>query len=119
VGAVNEQQKLALALVDRIVQRSAGDRGVGRRGTAGADAPVIGMEWKEFRMPDFEAIKAALRTPVVFDWRDLYAPAMMAWLGLEHTVLAGRRRCWLGRHIAAALTCGRQGVRSGTLQTAL
>ena len=33
---------------------------------------------------DFEAIKAALRTPVVFDGRDLYEPALMAAFGFEY-----------------------------------
>ena len=33
----------------------------------GADALAIVTEWKEFRTPDFEDIKATLRTPVVFD----------------------------------------------------
>ena len=41
-------------------------------------------EWKEFRTPDFEAIRKALRTPVVFDGRNLYEPAMMAGFGLEY-----------------------------------
>ena len=50
----------------------------------GADALAIVTEWKEFRTPDFEAIKAALRTPVVFDGRNLYEPAVMAALGLEY-----------------------------------
>ena len=31
-----------------------------------------------------EAIKAALRTPVVFDGRNLYEPAVMAAFGLEY-----------------------------------
>ena len=47
----------------------------------GADALAIVTEWKEFRTPDFEAIKAALRTPVVFDGRNLYEPSAMAVFG--------------------------------------
>ena len=39
----------------------------------GADALAIVTEWKEFRTPDFEAIRTALRTPAVFDGRNLYA----------------------------------------------
>ncbi len=50
----------------------------------GADALDIVIKWKEFRTPDFEAIKAALRTPVVFDGRNLYEPALMAGLGIEY-----------------------------------
>ena len=59
-------------------------RGRGHRGDAGSDALAIVTAWKEFRTPDFEAIKAALRTPVVFDGRNLYEPAAMAALGLEY-----------------------------------
>ena len=50
----------------------------------GADALAIVTEWKEFRTPDLEAIRTALRTPVVFDGRNLYEPAVMAALGLEY-----------------------------------
>ncbi|MDP1537822.1 MAG: UDP-glucose/GDP-mannose dehydrogenase family protein [Burkholderiales bacterium] len=50
----------------------------------GADALAIVTEWKEFRTPDFEAIRATLRTPVVFDGRNLYQPSMMAAFGLEY-----------------------------------
>ena len=49
-----------------------------------ADALAIVTEWKEFRTPDFEAIKGALRTPVVFDGHNLCGPAAMAALGLEY-----------------------------------
>jgi len=50
----------------------------------GADALVIVTEWKEFRTPDFEFIKSALKQPVVFDGRNLYEPPLMQALGLEH-----------------------------------
>ncbi len=50
----------------------------------GADALPIVTEWKAFRTPDFEAVKAALRTPVVFDGRNLYEPSVMAAFGLEY-----------------------------------
>jgi UDPglucose 6-dehydrogenase len=44
----------------------------------GADALAIVTEWKEFRTPDFDAVRTALRTPVVFDGRNLYEPKTMA-----------------------------------------
>ena len=50
----------------------------------GAAALAIVTEWKEFRTPDFEAIKATLRTPAVFDGCNLYAPAVIASFGLEY-----------------------------------
>lgn len=39
-----------------------------------ADALVICTEWQSFRAPDFDAIKAELKTPVIFDGRNLYDP---------------------------------------------
>jgi UDPglucose 6-dehydrogenase len=45
---------------------------------------VIVTEWREFRSPDFEEIKRALRVPVIFDGRNLYDPAHMARVGLSY-----------------------------------
>ena len=57
----------------------------------GADALVIVTEWKEFRSPDFEALRTALREPVVFDGRNLFDPALMKKLGIEyHGIGRGR-----------------------------
>ena len=50
----------------------------------GADALVIITEWKAFRSPDFEAVKRALKTPVIFDGRNLYEPAVVRGHGLEY-----------------------------------
>ena len=49
-----------------------------------ADALVIVTEWKEFRSPDFDAIKAKLKTPVIFDGRNLFEPAEMRRLGITY-----------------------------------
>ncbi|WP_028587184.1 UDP-glucose dehydrogenase family protein [Desulfocurvus vexinensis] len=45
---------------------------------AGADALAVVTEWNQFRTPDFERIKAALRAPVLFDGRNLYNPRELA-----------------------------------------
>ena len=50
----------------------------------GADALIIVTEWKEFRSPDFDDMKKRLKTPVVFDGRNLYDPAMMREAGIEY-----------------------------------
>ncbi len=50
----------------------------------GADTLAIITEWKEFRAPDFRAIRAALREPVVFDGRNLYEPRQLVRVGLEY-----------------------------------
>jgi UDPglucose 6-dehydrogenase len=51
----------------------------------GADALVLVTEWKEFRNPDFDAIKAALKAPVIFDGRNIYDPALMRLQGIEYS----------------------------------
>ncbi len=38
----------------------------------GADALIVLTEWKQFRAPDFEEIKSQLKSPVIFDGRNLY-----------------------------------------------
>lgn len=50
----------------------------------GADGLVIATEWNEFRRPDFEAVAAAMREPVVFDGRNLYTPTAMARYGIRY-----------------------------------
>jgi UDPglucose 6-dehydrogenase len=50
----------------------------------GADALAIVTEWQEFRSPDFRAIKARLKTPAVFDGRNLYEPAVVKAAGIEY-----------------------------------
>jgi UDPglucose 6-dehydrogenase len=57
----------------------------------GADALAIVTEWQEFRSPDFDYIKSALRTSVIFDGRNLYDPAHMARAGFGyHAVGRGK-----------------------------
>lgn len=53
----------------------------------GADALVIVTEWKEFRSPDFDALKAALKNPVIFDGRNLYDPALMHTMGITYEAI--------------------------------
>jgi UDPglucose 6-dehydrogenase len=50
----------------------------------GADALVVVTEWQEFRSPDFEGIARMLRTPLVFDGRNLYDPAQVRAAGIEY-----------------------------------
>jgi UDPglucose 6-dehydrogenase len=66
-----------------------GEKRVAFAGTAmqaaqGADALLIVTEWKAFRSPDFEALKEALKSPVIFDGRNLYEPATVRALGFEY-----------------------------------
>jgi UDPglucose 6-dehydrogenase len=43
----------------------------------GADALVIVTEWNEFREPDFARMRTLMRTPAVFDGRNIYNPEQM------------------------------------------
>lgn len=50
----------------------------------GASALAVVTEWREFRSPDFGALKARMKTPVILDGRNLYDPGLMLQLGFEH-----------------------------------
>ncbi len=50
----------------------------------GADALIICTEWQNFRAPDFDVIKNSLRTPVIFDGRNLYDPERMQSRGFTY-----------------------------------
>jgi len=52
--------------------------------TDGADALAIVTEWREFRSPDFERLRARLKQPVIFDGRNLYEPDDVRRLGFEY-----------------------------------
>jgi len=62
----------------------------------GADALAIVTEWQEFRSPDFERLRELLKSPVIFDGRNLYDPAMVSRFGLSYYAI-GR-----GKLLAAA-----------------
>ena len=49
----------------------------------GADALVVLTDWKTFKSPNFDAVKNALRQPVIVDGRNLYGPEIRE-LGFEY-----------------------------------
>jgi UDPglucose 6-dehydrogenase len=51
---------------------------------SGAVALLVLTEWNEFRRPDFMRIKQLLKTPVIFDGRNLYDPADIRKLGFQY-----------------------------------
>jgi UDPglucose 6-dehydrogenase len=57
-----------------------------------ANILVIATEWNQFRNLDLTRIKAAMKTPVIVDLRNIYDPAMMEELGFEYTSI-GRVAC--------------------------
>jgi UDPglucose 6-dehydrogenase len=50
----------------------------------GVDALFIVTEWNEFRRPDFDRMKALMKSPVIFDGRNIYDPARMRELGFTY-----------------------------------
>jgi len=49
-----------------------------------ADALVIHTEWNEYRQPDFEKMKKLMKSPVIFDGRNLYNPKRLDTLGFKY-----------------------------------
>ena len=56
----------------------------------GVDGLAIVTEWNEFRRPDFERMKSLMKSPVVFDGRNLFTPEQMKQHGFTYYSV-GRR----------------------------
>ena len=56
----------------------------------GADALIIQTEWREFKALDFNILREELKSPVVFDGRNLFSPSQMAARGFVYHSI-GRR----------------------------
>jgi len=56
----------------------------------GADALALVTEWHEFREPDWTRIKKLMRTPVIFDGRNIFNPDHLRGLGFTYYSM-GRR----------------------------
>jgi UDPglucose 6-dehydrogenase len=83
---VQAYDPVAMPEAQRVLAGVAGFSTVGSAEAAleGADALLIVTEWREFRTPDFERIKATLKQPLVLDGRNLYEPELMQALGLDY-----------------------------------
>ncbi|MBV8658428.1 MAG: UDP-glucose/GDP-mannose dehydrogenase family protein [Burkholderiales bacterium] len=77
--AVDEARKV---LADRIVYAASPLAAID-----GADALLIVTEWKEFRSPDFDTIRAKLKQPLVIDGRNVYDPKLMRELGFTYDAI--------------------------------
>ena len=51
----------------------------------GADALAIVTEWNEFRTPNFASMRQRMRSPVIFDGRNLFDPARLEELGFRYS----------------------------------
>ncbi|VTU17906.1 UDP-glucose dehydrogenase family protein [Variovorax sp. RA8] len=69
----------APALLERISFSSAKDP---LEVLADADALIIVTEWKAYRSPNLERLKALMKSPVIFDGRNLYEPGIMKEAGV-------------------------------------
>ena len=49
-----------------------------------ADALLIFTEWNEFRNPDFDIVKSKLKSPIVFDGRNIFSPEKMKEMGFTY-----------------------------------
>jgi UDPglucose 6-dehydrogenase len=71
----------------------------------GADALLILTEWQPYRRPNFERMRELLKSPVIFDGRNLYTPDMMRTQGFHYRSI-GRSDAQSGlrveSHIAAS-----------------
>jgi UDPglucose 6-dehydrogenase len=104
-GTDDVREAPALVLIDRLlaagarlqvhdpeamenVRRLYGDRLVycSKRDDAlqGADALAIMTDWKEFVHPDFERMRKRMRSPVIFDGRNLFNPASVQKAGFTY-----------------------------------
>lgn len=50
----------------------------------GTDALLVVTEWNEFRRPNFEKMKALMRSPVIFDGRNIYNPRTLRLFGFQY-----------------------------------
>ncbi len=75
-----------------------------------ADALVILTEWKVFKSPDFDSLKALLKSPLIFDGRNLYEPQSLLELGIEYHAI--------GRQSAPAALANASPARAGEARAA-
>jgi UDPglucose 6-dehydrogenase len=53
----------------------------------GCDALIVVTEWNEFKQLDLEQIKDLLKTPVIFDGRNIYEPVRMREIGFNYRAI--------------------------------
>ncbi len=53
----------------------------------GCDALVVVTEWNEFKQLDLEKLKSLLKSPVIYDGRNIYDPALMRDMGFIYQAI--------------------------------
>ena len=51
---------------------------------ADADALLIVTEWDEFKQIDLKKVKSTMKTPIIFDGRNIYNPEILKNLNIEY-----------------------------------
>jgi len=77
-----EEAKLALAGVEGFQRIDFVDSA--EQAAEGSDAVALITEWSEFRNPDFPSLKAVMRSPVIFDGRNVLVPEVVHEAGFEY-----------------------------------
>jgi UDPglucose 6-dehydrogenase len=75
-----EAMSAAIALLDGKIQAGKNDYDI----LDGADGLVIFTDWQQFRTPDFDLMKQKMKTPVIFDGRNLYDPSYVRKQGIAY-----------------------------------
>jgi UDPglucose 6-dehydrogenase len=57
-----------------------------------ADALMLVTEWPEFRIPNFEVVKKLLKTPVIFDGRNVYERAFVEEKGFDYFCIGKEKK---------------------------
>ena len=58
--------------------------GIGTSAPQALHFPVVSVEWKEFRSPDFYEIKRLLKNPIIFDGRNQYDTKRVKEYGISY-----------------------------------
>ena len=58
----------------------------------GSDGLIIATEWKAFQSPDFSMLKQSLKSPVIFDGRNLYDPDELEELGFSYYAIGRSKK---------------------------
>jgi UDPglucose 6-dehydrogenase len=53
----------------------------------GCDALIVVTPWNEFKQLDLDKVKEIMRTPVVYDGRNMYDPPRMKELGFTYRAI--------------------------------
>lgn len=69
----------------------------------GADALAISTEWEDYAYPDFSRIKKTLRSPAIFDGRNIYSSETVEHYGLDYFAIGRGYRLSLAEELPCDL----------------